>query len=213
MQRCLLGVYAKHPIPFAPYSNSKTVLLVLLVFVFGQVLAPGRMAAVGNLRSADPNAPKITRKALHSCQINEWYPTFRRVTLKTKFIDLDPAFVEYLLSDGIIMPEGCEMERQGTDGGDNDSWSSSLSGGDDDNNESNEDQPSYQPSRPQFNELIAALSASIEELGGAVFPKLNWSAPRDTTWINAGENLKCVSTSDVILLVCLQSRLALIHLS
>ena len=156
---------------------------------------------MASLRTGDPNAPKISRKALHSCQINEWYPSFRRITLKTKFLDLDPSFVEYLLSDGIIMPEGCEMEKQGLDGGHDDSWSSSMSGDDD---EGEENQQSTQPSRPQFNELVTALSAAIEELGGAVFPKLNWSAPRDTTWLNAGENLKCVSTSDVILLVCQQ---------
>ena len=153
------------------------------------------------LRVADPTAPKITRKALHACQINEWYPSFRKVTLKTKFVDLDARFVEYLLSDGIIMPEGCEAEKQGTDAGTDDSWSSSL--GDDSSGEEvkDADKLSSQPSRPQFNELISAISDIITELGGAVFPKLNWSAPRDTTWINAGENLKCVSASDVVLLV------------
>lgn len=34
-----------------------------------------------------------------------------------------------------------------------------------------------------------------------VFPKLNWSAPRDATWINAGENLKCMSPGEVIMLI------------
>jgi hypothetical protein len=151
------------------------------------------------LRSAGPNAPQITRKALFACQINDWYPSFRKVSIKTKFVDLDPPFVEYLLSDGIIMPEGCDVGKV-TDEDNQDSWSSSSDAGSD-NEECDQNQLSSQPSRPQFNAIIASISQIISELGGAVFPKLNWSAPRDTTWINAGENLKCVSTSDVILLV------------
>ena len=151
------------------------------------------------LRTAGPNAPQITRKALICCQINEWYPSFRKVSLKTKFVDLDTAFIDYLLSDGIIMPEGCDVGNASDEGND-DSWSSSSDAGSD-NEECDQNQLSSQPSRPQFNEIIASISQILADLGGAVFPKLNWSAPRDTTWINAGENLKCVSTSDVILLV------------
>jgi hypothetical protein len=31
---------------------------------------------------------------------------------------------------------------------------------------------------PHFTELEAAIEAAIERLGGAVFPKLNWSSPK-----------------------------------
>jgi hypothetical protein len=31
---------------------------------------------------------------------------------------------------------------------------------------------------PHFPELEAAIDAAIERLGGAVFPKLNWSSPK-----------------------------------
>jgi hypothetical protein len=169
--------------------------IICIVYVLSLTTTASEMA----LRTAGPNAPQITRKALICCQINEWYPTFRKVSLKTKFVDLDTAFVDYLLSDGIIMPEGCDVGNV-IDEGNDDSWSSSSDAGSD-NEECDQNQHSSQPSRPQFNALIASISQIISDLGGAVFPKLNWSAPRDTTWINAGENLKCVSTSDVILLV------------
>ncbi len=35
----------------------------------------------------------------------------------------------------------------------------------------------------EFPELYATIQAAIESLGGAVFPKLNWSAPRDASWM------------------------------
>lgn len=37
---------------------------------------------------------------------------------------------------------------------------------------------------PSFPDLEKKLSKGIEKLGGAVFPKLNWSAPRDASWIS-----------------------------
>ena len=37
--------------------------------------------------------------------------------------------------------------------------------------------------------------------GGDVFPKLNWSAPRDATWISCDKTLKCKFVSDILLLV------------
>ena len=43
-------------------------------------------------------------QVLDNCQIQEWYPNFHRLTIKTKFIELTEPFVEYLLSDGIILP-------------------------------------------------------------------------------------------------------------
>ena len=34
------------------------------------------------------------------------------------------------------------------------------------------------------------ISVAIDELGGNVFPKMGWSAPRDASWIN-NNTLKC----------------------
>lgn len=41
----------------------------------------------------------------------------------------------------------------------------------------------------------------IDELGGKVAPKLNWSAPKDATWINATNSMQCTSPNDVYLLL------------
>ncbi len=51
-----------------------------------------------------------------------------------------------------------------------------------------------------FPALEAALGEAIAALGGAVVPKLNWSVPRDATWVNGG-SLKCETVGDVLLLL------------
>ena len=38
-------------------------------------------------------------------------------------------------------------------------------------------------------------------MGGAVFPKLNWSSPKDAKWIMPGNTIKCQNVSDVYLLL------------
>jgi hypothetical protein len=118
-----------------------------------------------------------------------------------------PAFVEYILSDGLILPEGCEAPTAQTckDGTD-DSWSD-FSGSDSDEDDAEDDAGQSeatgepQPTRPQFKEEVEAFNKAIDELGGEVFPKLMWSCPRDATWINAGENIRCVSAADIIMLL------------
>ena len=71
-----------------------------------------------------------------------------------------------------------------------------------------------------FNPLCASIDAAIKELGGgmqhcdsfiawililfvllAVFPKLNFSSPKDASFMNPGTTLQCTSSSDVILLL------------
>ena len=41
----------------------------------------------------------------------------------------------------------------------------------------------------------------IEELGGKVAPKLNWSAPKDATWIAATNSMECRTPNDIYLLL------------
>ncbi|KAJ8572393.1 hypothetical protein K7X08_008904 [Anisodus acutangulus] len=61
---------------------------------------------------------------------------------------------------------------------------------------------SEQPSPPPpFPELETKIKESIKALGGSVFPKLNWSAPKDAAWISPTGNLCCNSFSEVALLL------------
>ena len=53
----------------------------------------------------------------------------------------------------------------------------------------------------QFQDIQDKIDASIQEMGGAVFPKLNWSSPKDAKWIMPGNTIKCQNVSDVYLLL------------
>ena len=47
----------------------------------------------------------------------------------------------------------------------------------------------------------AAIGDTISALGGRAYPKLNWSAPKDATWIAADNSMQCTSPNDVYLLL------------
>jgi hypothetical protein len=49
--------------------------------------------------------------------------------------------------------------------------------------------------------LEKEIEQTIAEFGGEVFPKLNWSSPRDASWIAATNTLKCQNVSDIFLLL------------
>ena len=46
-----------------------------------------------------------------------------------------------------------------------------------------------------------AVKSTIAELGGVVVPKLNWSAPKDATWISATNSMECRTPNDIYLLL------------
>ena len=152
------------------------------------------------MRNADPEAPRVSRAAVLRCQLHEWYPILRAVTLKTKMIHLDGDFVDYLLADGLVLPEGCEPPKVKVAPGQyeysSDDWSDEEDGEDDE-----EGGEGAKSAKPRFDQLVGEMRKAIEELGGSVFPKLNWSSPRDAIWINAGENCKCMSPGEVIMLI------------
>lgn len=123
------------------------------------------------------------------CQLHLWYEKYRRLTFKTRTIPLDPAFVQYLLEDGIR---------------DDASTSTCTS------TSTSPSRPSDAPSvassagvavRPPFPQLQAAVNDALAEFNGAAFPKLNWSSPKDANWMMTGSQLKCESFDDVVLLL------------
>lgn len=47
----------------------------------------------------------MDEKAILNCQIGSWYRSFEQVTYRTRLIELPDSFVEYLLQDGVFLPE------------------------------------------------------------------------------------------------------------
>lgn len=50
---------------------------------------------------------------------------------------------------------------------------------------------------PEFPELLAAIESAIDDLGGCVAPKLNWSAPHDAAWVSSCKSLACRNADEV----------------
>jgi len=131
-----------------------------------------------------------------ACSFEQWYSQFRHVTIKSKLLKLDDAnFISYLIGEGeatIRLPSSSVGERKSSREED------SASDNDDDDDNWDESDESEDPSFP---DLESQIKAAIKLLGGDVFPKLNWSAPRDATWISCDKTLKCKFVSDILLLV------------
>ncbi|RKO84164.1 D123-domain-containing protein, partial [Blyttiomyces helicus] len=127
-----------------------------------------------------------TAQQILNCSFSSWYPKFASATLKSKVIrPLPEEFVAYLNADGVFLP----LDRYGR---------SYLWADGDGEDESGEDEDS---SIPHFPELQTQIDDAIEELGGAVFPKLNWSSPKDASWIAVEGTLKCRTAADIFLLL------------
>jgi len=109
------------------------------------------------------------------------------VTPKARLVTLSPPFLSYLRADGIrLPPEDYAAE---------DSWDDDSSVEDDENGSEITD-PSL-----AWQDIHAKIKAAISELNGSVFPKLNWSAPKDANWIAATNSMECRTANDVYLLL------------
>jgi len=54
---------------------------------------------------------------------------------------------------------------------------------------------------PDFGKFDESVKTAITSLGGKVFPKLNWSSPKDANWISFDRTLMCTCPSEVYLLL------------
>ncbi|KAJ3414673.1 hypothetical protein HDV05_006208 [Chytridiales sp. JEL 0842] len=148
-----------------------------------------------------PTFPPVTASDVRNCALPAWYDKFRKITLKSIIIPLPEDFVDYLNADGVFLPLDSNGQPQPNmeylRDSDSDSNSSSM---DDDDDDHDEESPSWSKI-PHFPELQQRIQDAIEELGGTVFPKLNWSSPKDASWMSLDGTLKCKSISDILLLL------------
>ncbi|KAM9966364.1 hypothetical protein ACTFIR_006575 [Dictyostelium discoideum] len=164
------------------------------------------------------------------CQFQEWYEKFKSVTFSSIIIPLPKIFIDYLQSDQFTTPhEGFPEFKvdEHDDLFDDNNWSTSKnhistldpkyyqgyssdeedeSSDDDDSNDNDGDgdkdkKPKRIVNETEFKELSNQIIKSIEKLGGNIFPKLNWSSPKDASWMNVYNSLKCTNTTDIYLLL------------
>ncbi|KAF5776870.1 putative Cell division cycle protein [Helianthus annuus] len=150
----------------------------------------------------------MKEEELNRCQIQEWYPRFKSTSIKTVIHELPESFINYLLDDSgpFLLPLSVS---------DNDALPNRIHNPEDEqdytitsDNESEQTSPPPPPP-PSFPELESQINESIKTLGGAIFPKLNWSSPKDSAWISPNASLKCTSFSEITLL--LKSSDSLVH--
>lgn len=148
----------------------------------------------------------MKREEVDRCQIQEWYPKFKSVSFKTQVLQLPESFVEYLLDDSgpFVLPASVADEdalpnrvHNPVDADDFQVFEDSE----------DDDSESFQP--PSFPDLELKVRELIESLGGAVYPKLNWSSPKDAAWISSTGTLRCTNFSEIALL--LRSSDSLVH--
>ncbi|KAI1293069.1 hypothetical protein EDD11_008516 [Mortierella claussenii] len=157
--------------------------------------------------------PPLTHRRLENCAFSSWYPMFRANTIKSKIIALPEEFVSYLNADGVFIPgqSGVSMALSDTDDEvdegieDMDRFKTlqektfrQVAEAEDDSSDEDEDKETPLPSFPA---LEREIEQTIAELGAEVFPKLNWSSPRDASWIATTNTLKCHNAADIFLLL------------
>uniref|UniRef100_A0A8D3ALC1 Translation initiation factor eIF2 assembly protein n=1 Tax=Scophthalmus maximus TaxID=52904 RepID=A0A8D3ALC1_SCOMX len=128
----------------------------------------------------------MKKEQVVNCQFSVWYPIFKKHTIKSLILPLPQNVIDYLLDDGTLVVSGSDHNTQQTQTNNNDSDA--------------EEDIQVSEVAPEFPEFTSKVLEAINSLGGRIFPKLNWSAPRDANWIALNSSLQCDSLSDIFLL-------------
>lgn len=142
----------------------------------------------------------VRQSQLKACSFSSWYGRFKNHTPKSRIIKpLPREFIKYLSQDGIRL----SFEENGssyydntiepTDDNDYSDWE------EDEKTSVGDSKVALMP-LVNFPDLHREIQSVISEFG-AVTPKLNWSAPRDATWILPNNSSKCTDVNDVYLLL------------
>lgn len=138
--------------------------------------------------------PSLKKEHILNCSYHSWHPRYRTITPKARLIPLTTPFLAYLRSDGIILPEDDEPTRVAWS--DDDSGIESATDNPDDSSDEEDGDVAA-----QWRDVHQAIKSTIAELDGKVVPKLNWSAPKDATWISATNSMECREASEIYLLL------------
>eukprot|EP00668_Euglena_longa_P045674 GGOE01061352.1.p1 GENE.GGOE01061352.1~~GGOE01061352.1.p1 ORF type:complete len:343 (+),score=62.21 GGOE01061352.1:83-1030(+) len=130
--------------------------------------------------------------------MSSWFPKFESDTLKSVLLDLSQEFLDYLTTDGMVLPKSiCTLKaaKEEDYGALADDWDGYDSADD-------EGVPC-----PEFPILVERIKLCLADWG-AVVPRSNWTVPQDAAWIIPSHSAKCTSVEDIFLLIKASSRLA-----
>lgn len=127
------------------------------------------------------------------CEFANWYPLFRQYVPKTRILEAPESFREYLLSDGIALHEEPNSESESE-------WESDgVPPKENVSPMAESDGPSSVKVPPA--EFHFQIERTLKELNGEVAPKLNWSAPTDSKWMNPGNTMRCINANEIYMLL------------
>ncbi|KAF2718029.1 D123-domain-containing protein [Polychaeton citri CBS 116435] len=138
--------------------------------------------------------PAVTKQHILNCSYHSWWPRYRAITPKARLIPLTAPFLDYLRADGIVLPDDDNEPTSSEHDSGFYSSDNSNAGAQDDGWDEDEDVSA------EWSDVHKSVRDTIDSLGGRVMPKLNWSAPKDATWINAN-SMECRKPSDIYLLL------------
>jgi len=140
------------------------------------------------------------------CAIDVWHPLFagRGCTPKATILPLPDDFFSYLQQDGVVLPPSfgggartpTSEEWAGTPGA-----PTVRELGSDSDSDGSGDGNAEAPPPPELPGLARAIGAALAEATDGVCPRLAFSAPTDAAWMQAGNELRCTTASDVLLLL------------
>lgn len=132
-------------------------------------------------------------EAKSNCQFANWYPKLAKFVSKTRVLEAPEEFREYLLSDGIALKEDDIADSSESE------WETpTVTEVKDQQSSSDDERDEIKEPPADFHELI---ETTIKELNGEVAPKLNWSAPVDSTWMATSNTMRCTSANDIYMLL------------
>lgn len=126
-------------------------------------------------------------KEMICCSFENWYKIFSKKTFPSHIIQLDKEFLEYLEQDNIVIPKSIQTKAKFEK---NDSDEELLAS----------DEEEEEIIQKDFPKIQKEIQKALDEFE-TIFPKLNWSSPRDAVWILPENILKCYTIEDVFLLL------------
>ncbi|KAK9240749.1 D123-domain-containing protein [Lipomyces kononenkoae] len=185
-------------------------------------LPPQPSSSTDTLQVETLNFPPLTKQHVKNCAFSSWHKRYKKLTPRATVIKpVGEGFVQYLLSDGIFLPpEGEPAEWSSDSDFDDDatglatriqelgsktssskaSQSDSESDDDEEIDWDGEDDANNNDPATAFPDLDKRVREVLADYQAAT-PKLNWSSPRDATWITTTNSLKCVTPGDVYLIL------------
>ncbi|ODV93814.1 hypothetical protein PACTADRAFT_51565 [Pachysolen tannophilus NRRL Y-2460] len=144
-----------------------------------------------------------TCEEIINCSFSKWYALYKDFTLtKVKIIKpLPQSFIDYLTSDGIKLP-GDDSGGHIWPNSDNEysDWEGEEQAEEEEEVNILKKNANLNPIE-SFQKLHDELKQYVKSFNYKFTPKLNWSAPKDATWILMNNTLKCTSVNDLYLVL------------